>query len=622
MSRLVAWRKPTPHRALVCAILMGVGPARATFSAQGAEASSKHLVLFNRHLVPVMTVFIADADGKNEHALVPTQGLEYSPSYSADGQWIVFTAERQEQADIYRIHPDGTGREQLTDDPAFDDQGALSPDGKTLAFVSTREGGTANIWSLDLDSHTVTNLTRHASGNFRPSWSPDGRWIAFSSDRDSNPGLIPGHWEQLQSTGVYLVKPDGQDLRRLTRKDGVAGSPSWTADGRRVLFYETDEVGAYLAKFGPVRTELVSIDVTTGERTQYTASNELKLSPRSLSEGKISYISRAGDETAGVRIWRPSRQVDTIIHGPVRNASWSRDEKRVVYERIGRIGSTEHLAPTSNRDPDFEVRLSEPFSAFSPDGKKLLYAQLRYRKDPSIGLDRQTVGDTTIEIMNADGTDKRTLFQREGFSAFSGTWSPATDEIALSVGRYFRAPGLPPAQIGLIKPDGSNFHLLVDDEVNNGFPSWSPDGTRLVFKRGRQLVIMSLEKRTIAPLTEAAHYHYDNFPQWSPKGDLIMFTSNRDGDYELYTIRPDGTRLKRLTNAPGNDAHSAWCAGGEWIVFSSGRMGFKDEMALYDSVPQPSGEIFAMRADGSDLRQLTDNKWEDSTPVCRPEVRR
>ena len=63
-------------------------------------------------------------------------GFEYSPSYSADGQWIVFTRERNGQADLYRVHPDGSGLEQLTDDPSFDDQGALSPDGKTLAFVA------------------------------------------------------------------------------------------------------------------------------------------------------------------------------------------------------------------------------------------------------------------------------------------------------------------------------------------------------------------------------------------------------------------------------------------------------------------------------------------------------
>jgi Tol biopolymer transport system component len=77
--------------------------------------------------------------------------------------------------------------------------------------------------------------------------------------------------------------------------------------------------------------------------------------------------------------------------------------------------------------------------------------------------------------------------------------------------------------------------------------------------------------------------------------------------------------LTRLTNSPGNDAHSSWSDDGEWILFSSGRKGFKDEMALYDGVPQPYGEIFAMRANGSDVRQLTDNKWEDASAGWMPE---
>jgi TolB protein len=46
-------------------------------------------------------------------------------------------------------------------------------------------------------------------------------------------------------------------------------------------------------------------------------------------------------------------------------------------------------------------------------------------------------------------------------------------------------------------------------------------------------------------------------------------------------------------------------------------MGFRDENALYDHVPQPYGEIFAVRADGSDVHQLTNDKWEDMTPSCR-----
>jgi TolB protein len=195
-------------------------------------------------------------------------------------------------------------------------------------------------------------------------------------------------------------------------------------------------------------------------------------------------------------------------------------------------------------------------------------------------------------------------------------WSPRGNEIALSVGRYFRAPGQPRGEIAVMKPDGSDFHEIVSDSLNNGFTSWSPDGKQLVFKRGHQLVIMDLATRTITPLTDGLHY--DNFPQWSPKGDVIMFTSDReDHDFDIYTIRPNGTGIKRLTKTVGNDAHSSWCAGGDWIVFSSGRKGFKDEMALYDGVPQPYGEIFAMRADGSDVRQLTDNKWEDSSASCR-----
>ena len=96
-----------------------------------------------------------------------------------------------------------------------------------------------------------------------------------------------------------------------------------------------------------------------------------------------------------------------------------------------------------------------------------------------------------------------------------------------------------------------------------------------------------------------------------------MFTSFRDGDFDLYTIRPDGTGLRRLTEAPGNDAHSTWCSDGQWIVFSSSRMGFKDEMASRTTTCRsPTGKCFAIRADGSDARQLTDNKREDASPAC------
>jgi len=579
----------------------------------------KQKILFNRFRMPEIQIMIADADGKNERLLAPHAGVplaaEYSPCWSADGQWIVYTQERGGSADIYRIHPDGTGLEQLTNDPAFDDQGALSPNGRSLAFISTRGGGTANLWLLDLATGRYTALTTGQSGNFRPAWSPDGTWIAFSSDRDAAPGVFPGQWETLQSTGIYIIHPDGTGMRRVTRTGGVAGSPSWSSDGRRILFYETDETGAFLAKSGNARTELAAVDIATGERKQYTASNEVKLSPQWLSGGRIGYAVRSATGNAGpsngIKVWYPDRRIVRVVEGLVHHPSWDPDGAHLVYERVVHSATTEHLLPTASRDPQFELYLSEPFPSFSPDGSRLLYSQY--------GNNGTSAGDTSIEMMDAGGGGKHTLYYQKGAAAYDASWSPAGDTILFGVGPYFRAPGLPAARIATIKPDGSDLRTIVDDGINNGFPSWSPDGKQIVYKQGKHLAIRTLADGKTVPLTDGAHY--DNFPQWQPHGGVILFTSDRDGRFELYTIRPDGADLKRLTNVPGSNAHSAWSPDGAWIVFSSGRKGFKDEMALYDGVPQPYGEIFVMRADGSDARQLTDNKWEDASAGWAPERR-
>ena len=128
---------------------------------------------------------------------------------------------------------------------------------------------------------------------------------------------------------------------------------------------------------------------------------------------------------------------------------------------------------------------------------------------------------------------------------------------------------------------------------------------------------MTLGNNAVTTLTT----DYDNFPLWSPRGDLIIFVRQYQGDFEIFSIRPDGKDLKRLTNSPGNDAHQAWSPDGEWIAFSGTRMGFKDE-ALYTDSPQPYGELFVMRYDGTDVTQLTDNQWEDGGPAWKPTQQR
>src|SRR5437763_1309125 len=109
---------------------------------------------------------------------------------------------------------------------------------------------------------------------------------------------------------------------------------------------------------------------------------------------------------------------------------------------------------------------------------------------------------------------------------------------------------------------------------------------------------------------------YVIFPLCSQRVDFIMFFRLVAGANEIYTIKPDGSSIKRLTSTHGNDAHMAWSPDGEYIAFASSRMGFKDEVT-YTDAPQPYGELFVMHYDGTHIEQLTDNQWEEGTPAWR-----
>lgn len=128
---------------------------------QMPKTGAKDVMLMNRIGPSTSDLYLANADGTDEHKLFVHSGFDYHASFSGDGRWVVFTSERNGfgQADIYRARVDGTGLEQLTDNPALDDQAALSPDAGQVAFVSTRENHTANVWLYNLRTKKSHNLT-------------------------------------------------------------------------------------------------------------------------------------------------------------------------------------------------------------------------------------------------------------------------------------------------------------------------------------------------------------------------------------------------------------------------------------------------------------------------------
>src|SRR5215471_3256357 len=245
--------------------------------------TAKEKILVHRIGPSDSTLFIAKTEGSDEHPLLANSGLDYSASFSADGKWIIFTSERAGSADIYRVHPDGSGLERLTDDPAYEDQASLSPDGKSLAFVSSRGTGSTNIWVLDLQTKKARNLT-HAPGSFRPSWSPDGKWIAFSSDRNTPVRRDRERFEQSQAAAIYVMRADGTSVRRVTSADKFAGSPKWSPDGQRIVFYEMEIQDTFYARVPglgkPADSQIVSVGLANGIRQEHTSGPGLKVSPR------------------------------------------------------------------------------------------------------------------------------------------------------------------------------------------------------------------------------------------------------------------------------------------------------------------------------------------------------
>ncbi|MAS33386.1 MAG: hypothetical protein CL610_05230 [Anaerolineaceae bacterium] len=144
-------------------------------------------------------------------------------------------------------------------------------------------------------------------------------------------------------------------------------------------------------------------------------------------------------------------------------------------------------------------------------------------------------------------------------------------------------------------------------------PQWSPDGSKIVFVRSRDffsaLFIVDVATGEEQQLT---NFTNDLEPDWSPDSQRIVFTTSRDGFQELYTMAPDGSDLKRLTeNENLNDLRAEYSPDGSMITY----------MTNY-SVGDGTGEIWVMNADGSNQRRLTDNRRDDLLPVWSPDSRK
>ena len=272
---------------------------------------------------------------------------------------IAFMSKRDGNPEIYVMDAKGQNQRRLTNHLNNDWSPSWSPDGKRIVFMSDRDGHVHvhgwplyEIYVMDADGGNQQNLTNDPNDDRDPSWSPDGKRIVFRSNRD-------GHAiDRVSTNEIYAMDADGSNPQNLTNHLHEDRYPSWSPDGKRIAFSATRD-GHFENNFGI--TEEIYVMDADGQNQQRLTENR-----------KID--------------WHPV---------------WSPDGQRIAFasDRKGDLQNFEIYvmdADGQNQQRLTENREYDNSPSWSPDGQRIAFMS---RRD----------GNAEIYVMDADGGNKLNL---------------------------------------------------------------------------------------------------------------------------------------------------------------------------------------------------------------------
>ena len=162
---------------------------------------------------------------------------------------------RLDPFDIYTARADGSHRKRLTRYGVYTAEGVLSPDGRKIVFTSLK-GGDLDIYVMNVDGTGVRQLTHHVGYDGGPWWSPDGKHIVYRANHPSTPAELKSYTDLLaqrlvrpNKMDLWLMDADGSNQRQITHLGAASFGPSWTADGKRIIFSSNHHTDPKLGNF-------------------------------------------------------------------------------------------------------------------------------------------------------------------------------------------------------------------------------------------------------------------------------------------------------------------------------------------------------------------------------------
>jgi Tol biopolymer transport system component len=438
-------------------------------------------------------------------AATSAPGPEFFPSLSPDGQFLAYAGRESGRWDIYLLRVGGQRASNLTAESASDDlQPAFSPDGASIAFHSSRDGG--GLFVMDATGESARRITDRG---WNPSWSPDGREVAFATYP-----VFDSPYDRPNPSELFAVSLTDGRTRLITRDDAV--QPAWSPNGHRIAFWGLEKGGS--------RRDLWTVPAGGGPAVPVTGDEAVDWSPAWSPDGRYLYFS--SDRGGSMNLWRVAidERSGRVGSQPERvttpaafahHASFARRGGRLAYvstvveQELQRVRFDPRAERVTGEPQPLARdlrRLASPH--VSPDGEWLVYSQTEPQED--------------LLLSRIDGSERRAL-TRDAHRDRRPRFSPDGKRIAFYSNRGGHY------EVWTVARDGSDVRQLTRDPErrNARYPVWSPDGSRLLFSRpGITGQIVAVNGGLDAPpLRELPPFLDPGFGfvglDWSPDGSRI-----------------------------------------------------------------------------------------------------
>jgi Tol biopolymer transport system component len=419
---------------------------------------------------------------EDRNALVerPARSFRFSP----DGKFVSFARRNKQAFDIFLLPIGGGEPIPITDHPADDGDPIWAPDGKTLLFLSNRSLGREDIWALSIVDGKPSGepfLVKSDVGNAQLlSLSNNGRLLFARGSGMSHiySVAIDAQTQQPSAPAVQLTKDSPAAQNRW---------PAWSPDGKRI---------AYISSPGPARErELVLrlMSADGGNDREIISFHKSDNDPLAWSPDNDHVYFSGRQPGTGVGIYSIStstRELKPALLGaqPVAHLSCSPDGSQLAFVRTDNIAQI-FLADADGknvRQITFDDSMSAFYPTWSPNGKQIAFYRYVRSGGARMGLMILTLegGALTEVVGGARGSS-------ELYNFWEPSWSPDGSHIVFAApGPTSKPWGLPGAGLAPIlwltklpngKPEPFGANLGPSETISYLSPSWSPDGTKMLF---------------------------------------------------------------------------------------------------------------------------------------------